>query len=104
MLSGIFVAAATNIPDSIVVRAGYSANAEIVLDRVSDVLSVEETAIEFSNDSTFVYKLTSDETAVPQSFERIPVKVGMSDGIYIQVLDGVTEDMKLRGNEKAEWL
>ncbi len=95
-------AAATNIPDSIVVRAGYSANAEIVLDRVSDVLSVEETAIEFTNDSTFVYKLTSDETAVPQSFERIPVKVGMSDGIYIQVLEGVTEDMKLRGNEKAE--
>lgn len=95
-------AAATNIPDSIVVRAGYSANAEIVLDRVDDVLSVEETAIEFSGDSTFVYRLTSAETAIPQTFERIPVSVGMSDGIYIQVSNGITADMKLRGNEKAQ--
>lgn len=95
-------AAATNIPDSIVVRAGYSANAEIVLAKLKDVLSIEESAIEFQGDSTFVYKLTSSETAVPQTFERIPVEVGMSDGIYIQLTKGVTADMKLRGNEKEE--
>ena len=95
-------AAASNIPDSVVIRAGYSANAEIVLNRADSVLSVEETAIEFSGDSTFVYKLTSAETANPQTFERIPVKVGMSDGIYIQLVDGITKDIKLRGNEKEE--
>lgn len=95
-------AAATNIPDSVTVRAGYSANAEIVLNRISDILSVEETAIEFSGDSTFVYKLTSAEDAHPQTFDKIPVEVGMSDGIYIELKDGVIQDMKLRGNEKEE--
>lgn len=95
-------AAATNIPDSVVVRAGYSANAEIVLTRAIDVLSVEESAIEFDGDDTFVYKLTSSENATPQTFDRIPVKVGMSDGIYIQLVEGATADMKMRGNEKEE--
>lgn len=95
-------AAASNIPEDIVVRAGYSANAEIVLARVDSVLSVEETAIEFQGDSTFVYKLTSAEDAIPQTFDKIPVTVGMSDGIYIQLTEGVTKDVKLRGNEKEE--
>lgn len=95
-------AAATNIPDSVVVRAGYSANAEIVLARVESVMSVEETAIEFSGDSTFVYSLTSAIDSETQSFSRIPVKVGMSDGIYIQILEGVDAEMKLRGNEKEK--
>lgn len=95
-------AAATNIPDSVVVRAGYSANAEIILDRAIDALSVEEAAIEFSGDSTFVYKLTSAEDAEVQKYERVQVKTGMSDGIYIQLLEGTSADVKLRGNEKDD--
>ncbi len=38
---------------------------------------------------------------MPQTFERIPVKVGMSDGIYIEIENGITNEMKLRGNEKT---
>ena len=96
------IKAAAHIPDSIVVRAGYSANAEIILDERQDVLSVSEAAIEFQGDSTYVYRLTSSETANPQTFERMPVTVGMSDGMYIEIKNGVTNDMKLRGNEKTE--
>lgn len=96
------IKAAAHIPDSVVVRAGYSANAEIILEERQDVLSVSEAAIEFSGDSTFVYRLTSSESAVPQQFERIPVSVGMSDGMFIEIKNGVTNDMKLRGNEKTE--
>ena len=96
------IKAAAQIPDSVVVRAGYSANAKIEFERRDQALTVQETSIEFEGDSTFVYRLTSSETAKPQTFERIPVEVGLSDGLYIEVKSGVTEDMKLRGNEKTE--
>lgn len=96
------IKAAAQIPDSIVVRAGYSANAEIEFERSLQVLAVQETAVEFQGDSTYVYKLTSDEGVVPQNFERIPVKVGLSDGLFIEVIGGISEGMKLRGNEVVE--
>ena len=95
------IKAAAHIPDTIMVRAGYSANAEIELARRSQVLTIQETAIEFKGDSTFAYKLTSAPEVMPQTFERIPVKVGMSDGIYIEIENGITNEMKLRGNEKT---
>lgn len=96
------IKAAAQIPDSIVVRAGYSANAEIVLARKDQVLSVQEAAIEFEGDSTFVHRLTSAADAVPQTFTRVPVQVGMSDGLYIELLSGVEAGSQLRGNEIAE--
>lgn len=96
------IKAAATIPDSILVRAGYSANARIEFDRRTQVLSVQETAIEFEGDSTFVYRLTSGEGDLPQTFDRLPVGVGLSDGLYIEVTEGITSEMKLRGNEKNE--
>ena len=94
------IKAAALIPDSAVIRAGYSANAEIELENRKQVISVQEAAVEFQGDSTYVYRLTSAPENVPQTFERIPVQVGMSDGIYIEIKNGITNEMKLRGNEK----
>lgn len=96
------IKAAAQIPDSIEIRAGYSANAEIEFARHEQVLSIEETAVVFEGDSTFVYKLTSAEDVVPQTFEKVPVKVGLSDGIFVEIENGVDNNMKLRGNEKVE--
>lgn len=96
------IKAAAQIPDSIEIRAGYSANAEIEFARHAQVLSVEETAVEFAGDETFVYKLVSAEGTLPQTFEKVPVKVGLSDGIFIELESGVDNDVKLRGNEKVE--
>ncbi len=96
------IKAAAQIPDTLVLRAGYSANATIELARRNQVMTVKETAIQFSGDSTFVYQLTSAEGVIPQTFERVPVKVGLSDGIYIEVVEGISDSMKLRGNEKIE--
>lgn len=92
------IKAAATIPDSVVLRAGYSANAEITLADRHQVLAVPETAIEFQGDSTFVYRLTSDEQAHPQTFERTAVQIGLSDGIYIEVTSGLAEGGAVRGN------
>lgn len=90
------IKAAIRVPDSVTVRSGYSANAEIVLQRVQNVLTIPEYCVEFSGDTTFVYVLTQ---SAPQQFTRQQVTVGMSDGINIEVKTGLEEGKQVRGNE-----
>lgn len=91
--------AALEMPTDVFIRAGYSANAEIILDRRDSVVSVPESCIEFSNDSAFVYMVKSEK---PQEFERKSVKVGLSDGINIEITEGLKLTDKVRGNEIIE--
>lgn len=88
--------AAMKMPDDVFIRAGYSANADIILDRRDSVLSIPESCIEFSNDSAFVYTVKNEH---PQEFERKNVKVGLSDGINIEIVDGLQLSDKVRGTE-----
>jgi len=73
------------------IRAGYSATADIVLERKDSVLSISEKLLQFSNDTTFVEVETD-----PQVFERRDIKTGLSDGINIEVLDGLKEEDKIK--------
>ncbi len=91
------IKAAVNIPDSVVVRSGYSANAEIVLDGVSGVVTVPESALVFEGDSSFVY-LAMDE----KTYEKKAVTTGMSDGIDIEIKSGLKAGDKVRGNQVLE--
>lgn len=91
------IKAAVKAPDNVKIRSGYSANAEIVLEHTDNVLAVPESAIEFSGDTTFVYVLTS--AGKPQEFRRQQVEVGMSDGIRIAILSGISEKEQVRGLE-----
>ncbi len=94
------IKAAVKIPDTVFIRAGYSANAEIVLDQRDSVLSIPENSVEFSNDSTFVYILKKETPK--QEFERKPVKLGLSDGINVEVVEGLVSDEKVRGMVKIQ--
>jgi HlyD family secretion protein len=88
------IKAAVHAPDSVQIRSGYSANAEIVLQRARKVLAVPEGVIEFSGDSTFVWVMT--DSIPEQKFERRQIKTGMSDGIK----EGLTGKEKVRASEK----
>lgn len=79
------------------IRSGYSANAEIVLARAENVLTIPESAIEFNGDSTFVYVLT--ETAGVKAYDRRPVVTGLSDGVNIEIKKGLTAKDLVRGPE-----
>ena len=99
------IKAAVTIPSDAFIRAGYSANAEIVLKRVENVLTIPESTIEFSGDSAFVQIVKQEQPE--QLFERRQVQVGLSDGINIEIKEGLTEQDKVRGsavdpNKKAE--
>ena len=94
------IKAAVHAPDSVQIRSGYSANAEIVLQRAQKVLAVPEGIIEFSGDSTFVWVMT--DSIPEQKFERRQIKTGMSDGIKLEVKEGLTGKEKVRASEKKD--
>lgn len=92
------IKAAITVPDSITIRSGYSANAEIELQRTNNALTVPESAIEFSGDSTFVYVLT--DSVPTQKFTRRQVQTGISDGVNIEIKSGLKANESIRGLKK----
>jgi len=91
--------AAVKVPKNVFVRAGYSANAEIITTRQDKVITIPESCIEFGGDTAFVYVLKTKE---PQTFEKKQVKIGLSDGIKIEVKSGLKTKDKIRGAEILE--
>lgn len=92
------IKAAITVPDSVTIRSGYSANAEMELQRANNVLSIPESALEFKGDSTFVFLLTDSVSG--QKFERKTVTTGVSDGINVEVKSGLKENDLVRGLKK----
>lgn len=92
------IKAAIEVPADVTIRSGYSANAEMELQRADHVLCIPESALEFQGDSTFVYVLTD---SVPvQKFARRQVITGISDGIRIEIKKGLEADEQVRGLKK----
>ncbi|MBR6699754.1 MAG: efflux RND transporter periplasmic adaptor subunit [Bacteroidaceae bacterium] len=94
------IKASVTIKDSVQMRSGYSANAEIVLAEAKDVISVPESAIEFEGDSTFVYVVQGDGDK--KTYVRTHVETGLSDGVKIEIKTGLTEKDMVRGPRIVE--
>lgn len=73
------------------IRAGYSANADIVLARKDSVLSIPESLLVLRNDSSFVEVEQST-----QNFKETYIETGLSDGITIEVLSGVDSTQSIK--------
>ncbi len=80
-----------------VLRAGFSANASIIISQKDSVLTVPERVITFRNDSSFVRILQEDGSIIQH-----PVKTGLSDAIYIEVLEGLEHGQKVLEQEIKE--
>jgi len=89
------IKAAAKMQEGIFIRAGYSANGEIILAQADSVLSIPENTVEFSKDSSFVQILTAEKPI--QVFEKRYVELGLSDGVNIEIKSGITADDKIRG-------
>jgi len=77
------------------IRSGYSANAQIILASAHNVLSLPESAIEFSGDSTFVYIIKG--SGEKKNYQRRQVTTGLSDGVNIEIKKGISAKDKIRG-------
>lgn len=73
------------------IRSGYSANADIVLDKRDSVLAIPENLIKFNGDTSFV-----EVEKKPNDFKKQIIKTGLSDGINIEILSGITKSDKLK--------
>ena len=93
------VKAALSSGDTSKLRAGYSANATVILEKAEDILAIPERVIDYANDSSFVYVLKSEK---PQTFDRVAIKTGISNGIDVQLLEpsSITADTRLRGDKE----
>jgi HlyD family secretion protein len=80
--------------EDIMLRAGYSANADIVIREKKDILLIPERLVTFEDDGakTFVEIPGTDPEAPP---EKIAIGTGLSDGLNIEVVSGLKEGEKL---------
>jgi HlyD family secretion protein len=85
------IKAAVKKKDGIQIRANYSANADIVLEEKKQVLGIREALVQYDNGKPYV----EVETA-PQTFVRKDIKLGLSDGIKVEVLEGVTKADRIK--------
>jgi HlyD family secretion protein len=93
------IKAQVRLKKNVFIRAGYSATADIVLDRKDSVMVIPEGLLKFekNNDSSFVEVETQ-----PQLFEKRYVKTGLSDGINIEVISGLTMEDKIKAGKKED--
>jgi len=91
------IKAAVSLDENSFVRAGYSANADIVLERVDSVMAIQESLLKFENDSTYVEVETE-----PQVFEKRYIETGLSDGINIEVVSGLDMEDKIKSGTLQE--
>ncbi|HKE94021.1 MAG TPA: efflux RND transporter periplasmic adaptor subunit [Povalibacter sp.] len=85
------IRAAVKLDKELFLRSNYSANADIVLDKRENVLAVNEGDLIIENNATFVEVETS-----PQQFEKREIRAGLSDGINIEVVSGLTADERIK--------
>ena len=87
------------LDDEYVVRAGYSANATIITDVKKDILSINESLLQFDNSTK---KPFVEVQISGQKFERKDIELGISDGVYAEVLGGVSESDNIKIWNKTE--
>jgi HlyD family secretion protein len=87
------------VEDDFVIRAGYSANASLILDRKENILVLPEALLQFdkATDKPYVEVEIGE-----QKFERREIKIGISDGINVEILEGLTETDKVKQWNKTE--
>jgi len=92
------IKADVSLSDDYFIRAGYSANADIVLEKRDSVLSVKEAVLRFDKktEEPYVEVKQADGT-----FKNVTLKLGTSDGVNVEILEGVSIDDQIKIWNKA---
>lgn len=87
------------VEDDFLIRAGYSANASLTLDKKDSILVIPEALLQFDKetDKPYVEVATGE-----QQFERRDVEIGISDGINVEIVSGLTEEDEVKQWNKTE--
>ena len=90
------------VSDDIFIRAGYSANASIVLEKKDDILVISEALLQFDKDTNKPYVEIATGATEEQEFERKDIEIGISDGVNVEIVSGLTEDDNVKQWNKTE--
>lgn len=87
------------VDSSFMIRAGYSANASMVLEKKDSVMVIPEALLQFDKetDEPYVEIMTGD-----QKFERKDIEIGISDGVNVEIVSGLTEEDEVKVWNKTE--
>jgi len=87
------IKADVTLDDNYFIRAGYSANADIILEKKDSVLAIKEALLKFDKKTEEPYV----EVKIGEgTFEKKIVKLGISDGVNVEVLEGVSKDDEIK--------
>ena len=87
------------LDESTFIRAGYSANGTLVVDNRQDIMVIAEALLQFDRKTSVPY--VEVETS-NQNFERREITIGLSDGIKVEILDGLEMTDKIKIWNKTE--
>jgi HlyD family secretion protein len=85
--------------DSIFVRAGYSANASLVLERKDSIMAIPEALLQFDRETEKPFVEVQIED---QKFERRDIEIGISDGVNVEIISGLTKEDQIKVWNKTE--
>ena len=85
------IRAAVTLAEGDFIRAGFSANADVVLYQRKQVLALSEALVQYEGPKPFV-----EVQVGPQQFERRDVELGLSDGLTVEVLSGIVATDSLK--------
>ncbi|NNK76080.1 MAG: efflux RND transporter periplasmic adaptor subunit [Maribacter sp.] len=87
------------IKEEVFIRAGYSANASLVLEKKDSIMVIPEALLQFDKktDKPYVEVSTGE-----QEFERKDIEIGISDGVNVEIVSGITEEDEVKQWNKTE--
>src|SRR5690606_6554334 len=88
--------------DGVFIRAGYSANASMVLEQRDSVLAIQEALLQFDKTTDKPYVEVAIGAVEEQKFERKDIEIGISDGVNVEIVSGLTKDDKVKVWNKTE--
>ncbi|HUH46288.1 MAG TPA: HlyD family efflux transporter periplasmic adaptor subunit, partial [Arenibacter sp.] len=90
------------VEDDFLIRAGYSANASLVLERRDSVLVIPEALLQFDKTTDKPYVEVAVGAVEEQKFERKDIEIGISDGVNVEIVSGLGKDDRVKVWNKTE--
>ena len=87
------------LDNSIFIRAGYSANASLVLEKKDSIMVISEALLQFDKISNDPYVEVKNDKG---TFERKNIELGISDGINVEIISGLSMEDKIKVWNKTE--
>ena len=90
------------VNDSIFIRAGYSANASMILEKKDSILVIPEALLQFDKETDKPYVEVAVGNVEDQKFERKDIEIGISDGVNVEIVSGLVEEDLVKQWNKTE--